>query len=123
LGSVGVIISTLLIQQFNWSGFDPLASILIAVLILISTIPLLKTTATSLLLLNSHEREYKLRDILGDIGDVPGVSGIEGVRIWDRAGSIRVRVKKDDLGIVRERVGRVLGTNGIEALCVDVVRG
>jgi solute carrier family 30 (zinc transporter), member 5/7 len=123
LGSVGVIISTLLIRQFNWSGFDPLASILIAILILLSTIPLLKTTATSLLLLNSHEQEYTLRDVLGEIGVVPGVGEIDGVRIWDGGGTVRVQVKKDDLGIVGERVGRVLGMKGVEEVCVDVIRG
>ncbi|KAJ2539267.1 hypothetical protein EV175_006365, partial [Coemansia sp. RSA 1933] len=40
LGSVGVIISTLLIRQFGWTGFDPLASIAIAVLIFASVVPL-----------------------------------------------------------------------------------
>ena len=113
----------MLIQQFKWSGFDPLASILIAILILLSTIPLLKTTATSLLLLNSHEQEYTLRDVLGEIGVVPGVGEIDGVRIWDGGGTVRVQVKKDDLGIVGERVGRVLGMKGVEEVCVDVIRG
>jgi solute carrier family 30 (zinc transporter), member 5/7 len=122
LGSVGVIISTLLIRHFGWSGFDPLASIFIAILILISTVPLLKTTATSLLMVNSPEREYALRDMLGEIGVVPGVSGIDGVRIWEGGGTIRVQVKKDDLGIVRERVKRVLSNTGEESVCVDVVR-
>lgn len=75
------------------------------------------------MLLNSHEKEYALRDVLGEIGVVPGVSEIEGVRIWDGAGTIRVRVKKDDLGIVKGRVGRVLGTQKVEGVCVDVIRG
>ena len=114
--------STLLIRQFNWSGFDPLASILIAGLILVSTVPLLKTTASSLLLVNSHEQEYSLRDLLGEVGVVPGVSGIDGVRIWDGGGTLRVRVKKDDLGVVRERVRRALGTEHMTEICIDVVR-
>jgi zinc transporter 5/7 len=122
LGSVGVIISTLLIRHFNWSGFDPLASILIAILILASTVPLLKTTAMSLLLVNSPQREYALRDILGEIGVVPGVSTLENVRVWDGGGTIRVKVKKDDLGVVRERVARVLKKEAMEGVCIDVVR-
>ena len=122
LGSVGVIISTLLIRHFNWSGFDPLASILIAVLILASTVPLLKTTAMSLLLVNSHEREYALRDVLGEIGVVPGVSLLENVRVWDGGGTLRVRVKKDDLGVVKDRVARVLKKEGMEGVHIDVVR-
>ena len=119
---MGVIISTLLIRYFNWPGFDPLASILIALLILGSTIPLLQTTAFSLLLLNSYEKEYALRDVLGEVSVVPGVSAVEGVRIWDGAGVVRVRVKKDDLGVVAGRVGRVVKEGGLEGLLVDVVR-
>src|SRR5277367_5081656 len=123
LGSVGVIISTLLIRHFNWSGFDPLASILIAVLILASTVPLLKTTATALVLVNSPEQEYALRDVLGEVGVVPGVSSIDGVKIWEGGGTVRVSVKKDDLSVVRERVGRVLSREGTEGVCIDIVRG
>jgi len=75
-------------------------------------------------MINSHEQEYALRDVLGDVGVVPGVSGIDNVRIWENGGSIRVKVKKDDLGIVRERLSRVLAgkTEGVEGICVDVVR-
>jgi len=53
---------------------------------------------------------------------VPGVSAVEGVRIWDGAGVVRVRVKKDDLGVVAGRVGRVVKEGGLEGLLVDVVR-
>ena len=51
---------------------------------------------------------------------------MEGVRIWDGPqgnGVIRVRVRKDDLGIVKERVRKVLSERGVEGVCVDVVRG
>lgn len=122
LGSVGVIVSTLLIRHFKWPGFDPLASILIAVLILVSTVPLLKTTAMALLMVNTHEKEYALRDILGKIGAVPGANGIEGVRIWEEGGTLRVRVEKDDLGVVKERIGRVLKSETLEGVCIDVIR-
>jgi len=53
---------------------------------------------------------------------VPGVSALEVVRIWDRAGVVRVRVKNDDLGVVAGRVGRVLQRAGLEGVIVDVVR-
>lgn len=123
LGSVGVIISTLLIRHFSWPGFDPLASILIAVLILISTVPLLKATSLSLLMINTPEKEYSLRDTLGEVGVTPGVSAVEGVKLWEGGGTVRVVVKKDDLGVVRERVKRVLSGKGGKEVCVDVVRG
>ncbi|TRY91874.1 hypothetical protein DNTS_017673 [Danionella cerebrum] len=42
LGSVGVIISTVLIKQFGWLIADPICSLFIATLIFLSVIPLLK---------------------------------------------------------------------------------
>jgi len=45
LGSLGVIISTLLLDNFGYIRADPLCSLFIAVMILISTAPLLKSSA------------------------------------------------------------------------------
>ena len=50
MGSVSVIISSLLIQQFGWLVADPICSLFIAILILISVVPLLKDSADALLL-------------------------------------------------------------------------
>ena len=50
LGSVGVIISSLLVQYFGWLIADPLCSLFIAVLIVLSVIPLLKASGTNLIL-------------------------------------------------------------------------
>lgn len=54
LGSVGVIISTLLIQFYGWTGFDPIASLFIAILIAASVIPLVIDTGKVLMLDLSH---------------------------------------------------------------------
>ena len=50
LGSIGVIISTLLIQYYGWTGFDPIASLFIAILIAASVIPLVIDTGKVLML-------------------------------------------------------------------------
>lgn len=50
LGSVGVIVSSVLIEQFGWYIADPICSIFIAVLIFVSVLPLLKNSAVVLLL-------------------------------------------------------------------------
>jgi len=50
LGSVGVIISSLLISNFGWTWTDPLCSIFIAVLILVSMWPLLIRSGGALLM-------------------------------------------------------------------------
>lgn len=49
LGSAGVIVSTILIKLTGWTVFDPLASMFIASLILVSSIPLLKSSMNGIL--------------------------------------------------------------------------
>lgn len=58
LGSVGVIISTILIHYFHWTGFDPIASLFIAVLIILSVIPLIAESGRILCLdIGAHAEE------------------------------------------------------------------
>lgn len=67
LGSVGVIISTLLINQYGWTGFDPLASIFIAVLIFASVVPLVVDSGKLLVLDIGEERESEVRLALNSV--------------------------------------------------------
>ena len=60
LGSVGVILSTLLIQTFGWNIADPICSLFIAVLIFVSVLPLVKETALVLLLRTPEELQLPL---------------------------------------------------------------
>ena len=66
LGSVGVIISTLLIQFYGWTGFDPIASLFIAVLIAASVIPLVIDTGR-VLMLDLSSRESKIDSALTSV--------------------------------------------------------
>ena len=67
LGSVGVIISTLLINRYGWTGFDPIASIFIAVLIFASVVPLVVDSAQVLCLELSDDHETQVRAALADV--------------------------------------------------------
>lgn len=58
LGSVFVIISTLLIQIFGWQWVDPLCSLILSMLILGSVYPLLKSSASVLLQSIPGEMDY-----------------------------------------------------------------
>lgn len=49
LGSVGVITSSILIEKYGWTWADPVCSMFIAVMILMSVWPLLKASAFTLL--------------------------------------------------------------------------
>lgn len=64
LGSVGVIISTLLINRYGWTGFDPLASIFIAVMIFVSVIQLVVDSGRLLVLDMGEEKEAEVRKAL-----------------------------------------------------------
>lgn len=60
LGSIGVIVSTVLIEQFGWFIADPLCSLFIAVLIFLSVVPLIKDACQVLLLRLPPEYEKEL---------------------------------------------------------------
>lgn len=82
LGSLSVVISTILVRITGWSGFDPLASCIIAVLIFASTVPLVVSTTKILLLSLNSDIEYNLRDILSGISGTKGVVGYTVPRFW-----------------------------------------
>lgn len=60
---MGVIISTLLIQFYGWTGFDPIASLFIAVLIAGSVIPLVLDTG-KVLALDIADRDKNIQQAL-----------------------------------------------------------
>jgi zinc transporter 5/7 len=82
LGSAAVIVSTILTHFWKWSGWDPLASFLIAVLILLSALPLVKSSARRLLLTVPPGIEYSLRDTLSGITGLRGVVGYAAPKFW-----------------------------------------
>ncbi|KAJ9610794.1 putative zinc transporter msc2 [Cladophialophora chaetospira] len=82
LGSLAVVGSTILVRWTGWSGFDPLASCIIAVLIFASTIPLVTSTTKILLLSLNSDIEYNLRDILSGVAQIRGVVGYTVPKFW-----------------------------------------
>jgi len=63
LGSVGVIISTLLIQNFGWKIADPLCSLFISALIFLSVLPLVRETSLILLQRTPVEAQQMLANV------------------------------------------------------------
>ncbi|KAI0006276.1 cation efflux protein [Xylariaceae sp. FL0662B] len=125
LGSASVIISTVLTYFIPWSGWDPLASFLIAYLILITATPLVKSSAQRLLLTVPADMEYNLRNALSDITNQRGVSSYSVPKFWvdDGAGNKPggkilgvmhvAAVRGSDLEEVRDRVQNYLSKHGI----------
>lgn len=89
LGSAAVIVSTVFTYFWNWSGWDPLASFLIAVLILGSALPLVGSAARRLLLTIPDDIEYTLRETLAGVPGLRGVASYSAPKFWidDRAGT------------------------------------
>lgn len=80
LGSVGVIVSSLLIEYKGWHVADPLSSAMISLLIFGSTLPLLKDTLLQLLQRVPKEME---RDIAKTLDEVrASVSGLLEIQQW-----------------------------------------
>lgn len=82
LGSVAVIISTLLTKYYGWSGWDPIASCIIAVLIFLSAIPLVKSSGARLMLSLPNDLEYGVRNALGELGNLRGIVGYTVPKFW-----------------------------------------
>lgn len=102
MGSVGVIISSLLIRFFGWHIADPICSIIIATLISISVIPLLRDTTGVLMQRQPKSLDKKLPDVyrkviliefeknnfliyvsnLFKIQQIPGVLSVQSPHFW-----------------------------------------
>ncbi|KAK5617238.1 hypothetical protein CRENBAI_009692 [Crenichthys baileyi] len=126
LGSVGVIISTILIRQFGWLIADPICSLFIATLIFLSVIPLLKDACEVLLLRTPPEHEKDLNSALEKIEKIEGVLSYRDPHFWRHsasviAGTIHLQVMSD---VVEQRiiqqVTAILKDVGVNNLSVQV---
>jgi len=83
LGNVGVIATALFIWKtdFWWRFyFDPIVSLLITFIILLSAIPLCK--AASRILLQAVPHGIEIDDIKEDIGQIPGLHECHHLHVW-----------------------------------------
>ena len=80
LGSVGVIISAILIMTLGWTIADPILSVVIALLIVYNTRRLLYTVIN--VLLEGTPEHIDVYKLCSDIEDVEGVTLIHDVHVW-----------------------------------------
>ncbi|KAM6469526.1 proton-coupled zinc antiporter SLC30A5 [Liasis olivaceus] len=126
LGSVGVIISTILIQQFGWLIADPLCSLFIATLIFLSVIPLIKDACQVLLLRLPREHEKDLHMALEKIQNIDGVISYREPHFWCHsanvvAGTLHVQVMSEVMEQrIIQQVSAVLKDAGINNLTIQV---
>ncbi|KAK8497455.1 hypothetical protein V6N13_052958 [Hibiscus sabdariffa] len=126
LGSVGVVVSTLLIKYKGWLVADPACSIFISVLIISSVIPLLRNSAEILLQRVPRAQEQGLKKAISDITNMEGVCRVQNFHVWsftnsDIVGTVHLHIAAEtDKAAMKSRVSHILHDAGIKDLTLQV---
>lgn len=80
LGSIGAIAAALLMMFFGWSWADPLASVIVAVLVLRSGFFVTKSSLH--ILMEGTPANVDVNDLVQTIKKVDGVHGVHDVHVW-----------------------------------------
>lgn len=126
LGSVGVIISAILMHMFGWMRADPICSVFIAVLVALSVIPLL----TDSLLILMQRQPKELDDVLPrcyqSVRRLPHVCGIQEPHFWTLCsgvyvGTLKLEVERDaDIKYIIRQTHSIYTSAGIKQLYVQL---
>jgi cobalt-zinc-cadmium efflux system protein len=80
LGSVGALGAALVVRFTGWSQADPIASILLSLLILVGAWRLLKESTD--ILLDAVPRHVSMPEVQRRMLAVPGVTGVHDLHVW-----------------------------------------
>lgn len=80
LGSVGAVSAALLIMFFGWGWADPLASIIVAGLVLFSGWRVMNDSVH--VLMEGTPKHLDLKEVIAQIEGVPGVISIHDLHVW-----------------------------------------
>lgn len=126
LGSVGVVISTLLIKYKGWLIADPACSIFISALIVLSVIPLLRNSAEILMQRVPRFCEPELKEALNKVMKLKGVVDIQNLHVWsftnsDVVGTIHLHVSADsNKAFAKKQVLHILQDAGVKDLTMQI---
>lgn len=126
LGSVGVIISSILMYTFGWMIADPICSLFIAVLILLSVLGLLRNSIEVLMQRQPRELDGALSACYYKISALPGVFSVQEPHFWTLCtgqfvGNIKLEVSAaaDPRYVIQQARG-ILSTVGVTQLYVQL---
>ncbi|RXZ80319.1 cation transporter [Paenibacillaceae bacterium] len=80
LGSVGAIIAALLIMFFGWGWADPLASVIVAALVLRSGYYVMKSGLH--VLMEGTPTNVEMNDVIQTITNTTGIQGVHDLHVW-----------------------------------------
>ncbi|KRY67257.1 Zinc transporter 5 [Trichinella pseudospiralis] len=126
LGSVAVILSTMLIHYFGWLIADPLCSLILSIIIGLSVIPLLRESLDALLLKTTPTAAEDLNNILKQLIQMDGVISCSRPRCWivksnHHVGTLHIQLTADsDQQYITQEAIRLLKSEGINSPVVQV---
>ncbi|XP_034950434.1 zinc transporter 7 [Chelonus insularis] len=94
LGSVGVIISAVLMQLFGWMIADPICSMFIALMIMLSVLSLIKESAIILMQRQPTGLDHVLKQCYNKVIQLTGVYGIQETHFWTLCSDVYVGTVK-----------------------------
>lgn len=126
LGSIGVIISAVLMSQFGWMIADPICSIFISLLISLSVYPLLRDAIFILMQRTPHDLEAKLPDCLYKLQNLEGVLSVHETHFWTLYSDIYVGCLKLEVNqsanprLIQEQTKRILHQIGVHKVHIQI---
>lgn len=126
LGSVGVIVSAILMQLFGWMIADPICSIFIALLISLSVGSLVSESVSILMQRQPKELDKKLPDCYNKVTQLQGVQGVQEPHFWTLCsnyyvGGVKLEVAKDcDPKYVISHTQMIFRSVGVNQLYVQL---
>jgi len=126
LGSIGALAAGAIVLGFGWTPADPLISVLIGALVLVSAWRLVKESTD--VLLEAAPRHIALSDVHDRIATVPGVDSVHDLHLWTvtsgvvaMSGHLVVKNPTDNQPVLQEVQGRMRAL-GIQHVTVQVER-
>jgi cobalt-zinc-cadmium efflux system protein len=119
LGSAAALVAGAVIYLTGWMQIDPLLSVLVALLILKTTVTILRESYHSLMEGVPHEIDYL--KVGADLAQVPGVLSVHDLHVWDMSpgqpaliGHLEIRSLKEWPALLASINEMLLSQHGID---------
>lgn len=126
LGSVGVIVSAVLMQMFGWMIADPICSMFIAILIALSVLALLKDSVVILMQRQPYSLDNVLPQCYQKVVSLQGVYSVQEPHFWTLCsdvyvGALKLEVSKNvDPKYVISHTQMIFAAAGVRQLYVQL---
>jgi len=126
LGSVGVIISAILMHMFGWMIADPICSMFIAIMIALSVIGLIKDSMAILMQRQPKELDRKLPQCYQQLVRLEGVRSVQEPHFWTLCtdkyvGALKLELMPEaDARYVTHRTQQIFQAIGVKNLHVHL---